>query len=80
MHVIPPLPAAPPTSTQAGVRALADDLRAPEDPGARDARRRAVVQRLVDAGLPPDLLEAVLPGWGRYRADPATVDDRAASG
>lgn len=79
MHVTPPPLAAIPTSTPTGVHALVADLQAPEDPRARDARRRAVVRRLRDAGLSPDLLEAVLPGWARYRDDPATVDRHQAS-
>lgn len=80
MHVIPSAPTAPPTPTKTGVRALTADLRAPEDPVARDTRRRAVVRRLVEAGLSPDLIEAVLPGWGRYRAEPAPGDHHVASG
>lgn len=74
MHVIPSARTAPPTPTKTGVRALTADLRAPEDPVARDMRRRAVVRRLVEAGVSPALIEAVLPGWGRYRAEPGPVD------
>lgn len=72
MHVIPAPLSETPTSEEPGLRALAADLRAPEDPGARDDRRRAVVARLEAAGLGPDLLEALLPGWGRYREDEVT--------
>ena len=79
MQVIHPPPAAPPTSTDTGLRALVADLDASEDPGQRDARRGAVVRRLVAAGLTSDLLEAVLPGWGRYCADPAPADRRPSS-
>lgn len=45
---------------------LGADLLAVSGDGPVDARRRGVALRLVAAGLTPELLEAVLPGWSRY--------------
>ena len=56
--------------TDEGLRVLSRDLRLGD--GARDARaqRPEVARRLVAAGLPPHLLDRMLPGWGCHLVGP----------
>lgn len=63
--------------TDPGLRALERDLRAFD--GRADPRdhRPVVVRRLLAAGAPPAVLDAVPPGWGDHLEGGASLDAEA---
>lgn len=65
MDVIHP----PRASTEPGLRALDRDLRALDGQADPRDHRPVVVRRLLAAGAPPALLDAVLPDWADYLDD-----------
>lgn len=70
----------PPTSFPPGHRgwgSLSADLRALEGGGDLSSRRRGVALRLIAAGVTPELLEGLLPGWSRFLREPGSVDTDA---
>ncbi|MGH3441364.1 MAG: hypothetical protein ACRDUY_04855 [Nitriliruptorales bacterium] len=60
-----------------GWQTLNADLRALDGHGDLHSRRRGVALRPVAEGLDPKLLESLLPGWGRYLAEPGSADTEA---